>query len=318
MRSSIGGWGARSALVPALSLIPEAAMLFGSMGNQMNGVKDGEVLSVLCRGYNRWLQEEYAAPYPKRLFPIALIPWHDVPRAEAEMRWAAQRGFPGVKLPAKRLLHDRPVHHADFRPLWAAAQQTETVVGVHPSSADFLPGMADVLEREPFALSTASAIVSPMNGMVALTHFIYGGVLDRFPRLKVCVVECNGGWLPFLLDRLDARYHFKPSDFPDLRALPSELFLRQCHVAFMADERRTLPLYAEQLQDNLVWGTDYPHLDAEDPADIWKTLSGVPKHVQRKILRDNAIRMYRLPLKAGEPERRFTTENAESAEIGVR
>ena len=274
----------------------EAALLFGSMGNQINGVKDGEILAIMCRGYNRWLSEEYAAAYPDRLFPIAIVPWHDAPRAREELVWAAERGFLGVKLPAKRLLHDRPVYHDEFMPLWETAEEAGLVIGVHPSSVDYLPSMADVLLREQHSLPTASAIVSPLNGLTTLTHFIYGGVLERCPALKVCVVECHGGWLPFLLDRLDGRYKFAPHDFPHLKGLPSETFRRQCFVAFMAEERTTLPLFAEAFQDHIVWGSDYPHLDAEDPSEIWEVLAPVPQAVRRKILRENAARLYRLPL----------------------
>ena len=274
----------------------EAAMLFGSVGNQLNGVRDAEILAVMCRAYNRWLLEEYCQPYSGRLFPIALLPWLDTARALQELRWAAENGFRGVKLPAKRLLPDKPLHHKDLLPLWAMAEEGGIVVAIHPSSVDQMPDMSEVLVRDEGSPPNGAAIVSPMNGMVSLTQFIYSGVLDAYPRLKVCILECNGGWMPQLLDRLDGRYCFAPQDFPQMKSLPSETFRRQCAIAFMAEEKTTLPLFAEAFQDHILWGSDYPHLDAETAGEMWETLSSVPEPIKRKILRDNAIKLYGLPL----------------------
>ncbi len=274
----------------------EAALLFGSQGNQLNGVKDAGVLAPMCRAYNTWLLDEYCGSYPERMFPIALLPWHDPDLSVQELKWAVQKGFKGIKAPAKRRFHKTFIYDEGFYPLWEVAQEAGVVLAIHPSSVDRLPDMSDVLTREEGSLNSNSAILSPLNGIVSLTQLIFGGVLDRFPRLKVCVVECNGGWMPLLLDRLDGRYNFQPWASPEVKSLPSESFRRQCWVAFMAEERTTLPLFAESFQDHIVWGTDYPHLDAETTDEIWETLERVPETVQRKILRENAIRLYNLPL----------------------
>ncbi len=277
----------------------EAVIIFGSLGNVMNGVRDGEMLSLLCRGYNDWVSDEYSGPYPGRMFPMGYLPWQNVPLAIQELRRVAAKGFRGLKLPAKRRLHDKAVHTPDMAPLWAEAQEAELVLAIHPSVHwDNLPEMADVLVHDQSSLPSSQGILSPLNGIVSLTHLIYGGVLDRFPRLKVCVVECNGGWLPFLLDRLDRQYKFAPKNFPGVTTLPSETFRRQCGVCFMAEES-TLPLFAEEYQDQILWGTDYPHLDAESTDEIWERLSSVREPVQQKILRDNAIKLFNLPLAVG-------------------
>jgi predicted TIM-barrel fold metal-dependent hydrolase len=180
--------------------------------------------------------------------------------------------------------------------VWADAQDAGMTLAVHPSAFfDDMPEMADVLTREAGALPGAGGILAPLNGMVMLTYFIYGGILDKYPELKLAIIECNGGWMPLLLDRLDRQYKMSPENYPGVNRLPSETFMRQCAVAFMAEET-TLPAFAEKYQDQIIWGTDYPHLDAESVAEIWETLESVPADIQTKILRNNAIRVFNLPL----------------------
>ena len=175
----------------------EAVVIFGSLGNVLNGVRDGELLAHMCRGYNDWVSDEYCAADPQRLFPMGYLPWQTVPLARDELKRIAAKGFRGLKVPAKRRLMDKPLYQTDFDPLWADAEEAGLVLSVHPSVYwDNLPEMADVLVAEEFSLPAARGVLSPMNGMISLTYLIYGGVLDRFPDLKACIVECNGGWMP--------------------------------------------------------------------------------------------------------------------------
>jgi predicted TIM-barrel fold metal-dependent hydrolase len=274
----------------------ESVVVFGSLGNALNGVKDGDLLAEMCRGYNNWVSEEYCSPYPQRLYPMSCLPWQNVPEARKELQRTAAKGFKGIKVPAKRKLVEKPVYDPALDAVWADAQDAGMTLAVHPSAFfDEMPEMADVLTREAGALPAAGGILSPLNGMVTLTYFIYGGILDKYPKLKLAIIECNGGWMPLLLDRLDRQYKMKPKNFPGVKRLPSETFMQQCAVAFMAEET-TLPAFAEKYQDQIIWGTDYPHLDAESAAEIWQTLKPVPADIQAKILRNNAIKFFNLPL----------------------
>jgi len=274
----------------------ESVVIFGSLGNVLNGVRDGELLAEMCRGYNNWVSDEYCAPFPQRLYPMAYLPWQNVPEARKELQRTAEKGFKGIKVPAKRKLVEKPVYDPALDAVWGDAQDAGMTLAVHPSASfDGMPEMADVLTREAGALPAAGGIVSPLNGMVMLTYFIYGGILDKYPKLKLAIIECNGGWMPLLLDRLDRQYKMSPENFPGVKRLPSETFMQQCAVAFMAEET-TLPAFAEKYQDQIIWGTDFPHLDAENVAEIWETLEPVAEDIQAKILRNNAIRFFNLPL----------------------
>ncbi|HZS15553.1 MAG TPA: amidohydrolase family protein [Candidatus Dormibacteraeota bacterium] len=291
----------------------EAVVIFGSVGNVLNGVRDGDLLAEMCRGYNNWVFDEYCSAHPDRLFPMAYLPWQNVAEARKELRRTAEKGFKGIKVPAKRRLVEKPVYDPVLDPVWADAQDAGMTLAVHPSTSfDDMPEMADVLTREEGALPAAGGILSPLNGMVMLTYFMYGGILDKYPGLKLAIIECNGGWMPLLLDRLDRQYKMDPRNYPGVKRLPSETFMQQCAVAFMAEET-TLPAFAEKYQDQIIWGTDYPHLDAENVAEIRETLEPVPADIQVKILRNNAIRVFNLPL---EPYGALTTASPAAAVAG--
>ena len=138
---------------------------------------------------------------------------------------------------------------------------------------------------------------------------LLSGWLDKFPNLRVAILESNAGWLPLVLEKAEGflklnRYYldeigFKISD-------PEEIFARQCFISFEADEDpvlRTWDIY----EDVGIWASDMPH---HDTMDAWETMDrlsvhGVPRHVQRKLLGQNACRLY------GIEQQLFVTEAPE-------
>jgi predicted TIM-barrel fold metal-dependent hydrolase len=121
-----------------------------------------------------------------------------------------------------------------------------------------------------------------------------GGVLERFPKLRVALLEGNCSWAPWLLYRLDEHYEWVGRyEAPDLRMKPSEYFRRNCFLAVEADEE-TVDQYVERFgDDNLVFSTDYPHADSKYPHAV-EAFTHLPLSAasQRKILWDNFSRLY--------------------------
>jgi predicted TIM-barrel fold metal-dependent hydrolase len=128
-------------------------------------------------------------------------------------------------------------------------------------------------------------------------HFIFTGILERFSKLRLAILESNAGWLPFWLGRMDVHSHGRYSIMGRPNAismLPSEYFLRQCTVACDSDER-ALSYAVEHLKgDNIVWNTDYPHLDGIEPQKALPEFDEQPisDEAKRKILWDNAVKLY--------------------------
>jgi predicted TIM-barrel fold metal-dependent hydrolase len=135
--------------------------------------------------------------------------------------------------------------------------------------------------------------------MYSMTFLICGGVLERFPELRVIFLEANGGWLVPWLERLDHHAEvelFKP-DVPNLKLAPSEYFRRQCWISFDADES-TLAFSANSPlvgADRIIWASDYPHPDAKFPGvtdELYEAIEPLSDEQQRQIAGHNAEVLY--------------------------
>jgi predicted TIM-barrel fold metal-dependent hydrolase len=137
-----------------------------------------------------------------------------------------------------------------------------------------------------------------MSAMAAVTA---GGVLERFPNLRVAFLEGNCGWLPWWLHRLDDQWQkYGGGEQVRLSALPSEYFRRQCFIGTDVDEELLRVVIDEIGDDNIVVSTDYPHADGAFPHAIetFLALDGVTAASKRKILWDNCRRLYQLDVQA--------------------
>jgi predicted TIM-barrel fold metal-dependent hydrolase len=131
---------------------------------------------------------------------------------------------------------------------------------------------------------------------MALLSLICGGVLERHPGLRVLIVEAGLAWVPYWLERMD--HHVKKWGFASLplSLAPSEVFRRQCFVSADAEET-LLPFVIQAIgDDNLCFSTDYPHPDHDFHGVVAELASreDVPEPSKRKILRDNAVRLFGL------------------------
>ena len=94
---------------------------------------------------------------------------------------------------------------------------------------------------------------------------IWGGVCERHPKIRIGFLESGGGWIAPWLDRMNR--HFDDNGFNDsgLKTRPSELFERNCWIAFEPVET-SLKVLAEHIGPHkILWATDYPHPDGFFP-----------------------------------------------------
>ena len=135
---------------------------------------------------------------------------------------------------------------------------------------------------------------------------MYSGILDRFPDLKLLILEANSGWVPFWLNRLEKYCEGRQSVFFDehpLNLAPQEYFLRQCAVAADADEPSIKYVVDYIGDDNIVFNTDYPHPDAPATNEPLANMMEQPlsEESKRKILWDNSVKIYGERLISGHP-----------------
>jgi predicted TIM-barrel fold metal-dependent hydrolase len=156
----------------------------------------------------------------------------------------------------------------------------------------YIPG--DLKKKAPRVVKFLTHMIShPFEQMLAALSIIAGGVLERFPRLRVAFLESGCGWLPFWLHRMDEHYERRAHEVPWLTMRPSDYFRRQCIISCDPDEV-TIPAVVDYIgEDHVCWASDYPHWDAIFPgavAELRKHLNGLSEAAHEKILGDNARR----------------------------
>jgi predicted TIM-barrel fold metal-dependent hydrolase len=130
--------------------------------------------------------------------------------------------------------------------------------------------------------------------MAAATSLIMCGVCDRHPKLKFAFLESGGGWMAGWLDRMDRHFDDKGMNDTHLTMRPSELFHRQCFISFEPVEK-SLVLLADYIgSDNILWATDYPHLDGFPNAANMIKAMGMPPKTLSNVLAGGAKRYYNL------------------------
>ena len=131
---------------------------------------------------------------------------------------------------------------------------------------------------------------------MALLSLIEGGVLERYPKLRVAFMESGCGWLPYWLWRLDTiEYQNLAWEVPqNVRMKPSDYFRRQCFIACEASEPGLDLVVKEFGTGCLLYGSDYPHMDhaAAIAADVEHISARLGRVAAREVLWNNPRRFY--------------------------
>ena len=266
---------------------------FGLFATAADGL-DPALATAICRAYNNWMAD-FCSADPARLRGVAMIPKQDPKAAAIEAeRAVSELGLCGV------FVRPNPVdgHNLDepfFDPLYGALESLGVPLGVHEGGRPRLPqvGVDRFSNLEQRHIAT-----HPLEQMLAAVSLIYGGVLERFPRLHVVFLESGCGWVPFWLERMDDHYeHGKRRDFgggTGINMPPSEYFRRQCHVSADAEEAFVEHVISWMGADSVVFSSDYPHPDSKFPhaVESFIGLDGVSREDMARVLWDNAADLY--------------------------
>jgi uncharacterized protein len=224
----------------------------------------------------------------------ALIPLQDIDLGVAEARHAVRElGVVTLVLPS-HMVNSRPIYDRFYDPLWAAAQEMDVAVSFHGNHAAHAEHLA---KRYLDNLVLSHACGQPVEMMLTLGAVVTGGLLSRFPRLRMAFLEGNCSWLPWWLWALDERWEaWGDQELFGQDAKPSELFKRQCVVSVEPEEELAKHVVAELGDDNLVVSTDWPHDDSRYPhaIDTFLALPDIGEKSKHKILWDNCARLYSL------------------------
>ena len=136
-----------------------------------------------------------------------------------------------------------------------------------------------------------------MEAANSVFDFLFYGILDKHPGLKLVTVENEIGWIPFCLQQWDYYYRrFRESNPPLIDKEPSYFFNRQGYATFFNDAVGAHNL-AWVNPDNYMWSNDFPHPNSTWPNSlkvIERDLGTLPEDRRRKLLRENVSRLYNL------------------------
>ena len=159
--------------------------------------------------------------------------------------------------------HDgRPLGHPSNDAVFAAAQDLDVPFAIHPTFEPQWTKGARMGAWEHVKQLRLLAVGQASDGVrhQFTTLFDYG-VFDKFPRLKVLVLESGGGWIGYWLDRIDAVYgHTALGTRVPLEHKPSDYFRDRCWISCDPDER-SIPALVERFGDRFMWASDFPHAD---------------------------------------------------------
>lgn len=261
-------------------------------------VEDPKLASAYCRSYNRWIVDMCSGG-AGRLFPIAHISLADVDLAVAELERAVKSGCIGAMvLPftMTRKAHGHPYYDR----FWACAQSLGIPVGLHPSfepsSMSQHQRFDELMQNEPIDFSFYFDVLVVQSMQQAFVSMFNYGVFEKFPQLKIVVLESQAGWIGNLLDRMDAVWEGPLKATTQLKHKPSFYFDRQCWISADPDERALAHIIDHVGANKFFWASDFPHPDHTDEyIDSLKgLLAPCSKETQAKVMYENVANVYRL------------------------
>jgi uncharacterized protein len=255
-------------------------------------VADVELWVEVNRVQNDYLLE-LSSHAPERILALPNLPTRVPEACVPELQRVAKLGAKAAEFSVFDAAE--PVYSPVWEPLWAVAVDTDLAICCHIGDKYGTPYPPNLQGQSRAHFSTV-----PFSAGPAITQFVFGGVLERHPTLRVCFAECRVGWLPFLISWMDRQVHERPPDpTVHLSLLPSEYFKRQMRVTF-EDDLIGVHLLREPwsyLQDSAMWGSDYPHgqgLWPDPTATIEELFAGFDPVLKRAVLFDRAADFFRI------------------------
>lgn len=236
----------------------------------------------LARLFNEALAEMVAAT-PDRFRGLCTVPLQAPGRAAAMVCQAvADLGMVGVEIATT--VDGRELDDPDLDPFWAAAADLRCLVLLHP--LDALSGRS---VRRHFL---SNMVGNPAETTIAVGHLVYGGVLQRYPELRVCVVH-GGGFVPYQAGRLSRGYVARPDLTATRLSEPPEASLRRLYFdTVLHDPQAVATLVAFAGVEHVLMGSDYPfEMGDPDPVGTIAKVPGLSDTERALILRGNVERL---------------------------
>jgi uncharacterized protein len=265
--------------------------ILGPLGISGQNETNLDLAAALASAVNDWQREVFTRPEP-RLRSGLVVPFDDSAAAVREIeRCAPDPAYAQVFMLTRT---SEPAGNRRYWPIYEAAERHGLPVAMHVFGASGHPytgaGWPSYYVEEGSGHSTSCQTV--------VTSLVTEGVFERFPKLKVVLVEGGFAWLAQLSWRLDKLFERMRSEVPHLKRRPSEYIRQHIWVTTQPIEEPADPSHLFDMMewigwDRLLFASDYPHWDFDDPLRAFP--GGMLRERSRQILTANAKAVYRLP-----------------------
>ena len=257
----------------------------------VDSIRNPDAAAALAAAVNDWLLAEWLEPEP-RLRGTLTVPTGQPAMAADEVRRLGGHGaFVAVHLPVRSAM---PYGNRSWWPLFDAITERDLVAQLHFGGSPGLPPTASGwpsswLEEH---VDMASAFQSQLLSLVA------EGTFDRYPGLRVALLEAGFAWLPAFLWRADKGWRGLRREVPWLTKAPSAYVREHVRIGLQPVDGPPGPAQLAQIVDQiacpemLMFATDYPH---RHPGAFGALPDGLPPELAAGILTGNARAHYRLP-----------------------
>ncbi len=212
---------------------------------------------------------EVTATHPDRFAPLGTLPMQSPKDAVAELVYCIKKlNFKGIEIGTN--VAGAEIADPQYEKMWAKAEELGAVVFLHPI------GFTSPQRLTKHFLT--NVIGNPLDTTVALAHIVFGGVLERYPKLKI-VTAHGGGFLGHYPARMDHAYHVRPECHDHITRPPSYYMKKMYYDTMVFGEPQLDHLVNLYGADHVVIGTDYPYdMGYYKPVDFVEKA----KHLTRK------------------------------------
>ena len=254
---------------------------------------DTELTHAVTHAFNRWLLEDWTFNYQNLIFAVPAISLNDPALGVKELEWCLENGAKTVLIrPAPVPREDGTSRSAalpEFDDFWRLVEAAGISVQMHNSDSGYeryVDDWEDAAEFNGFALSKLRGFIyeESRNIFDTLAAFIAHGVFERFPGVRIGVVENGGSWAHRLIDVFDRVYRKRPYDFSEH---PADVFRR--HVWINPFHEEDMSQLVELLgADRVMFGSDYPHPEGlAEPKDFIAELADLPQDTTARVMGRN-------------------------------
>ncbi len=226
---------------------------------------------------------DHAAAHPDRFLALGTVPLQSPEQAAEELRFAVEElGMVGVEIATT--IAEADLDRAGLDPFWETAEQLGCFVLLHPCNP--LPGV----DLARYFLD--NMVGRPAESTIAMAGLLFGGVLERFPEVKICMCH-GGGFVPFQIGRMDRGFiAASQRTRENISTPPSELALRLYYDTVLHNPKALGFLVDQVGPDRVMMGSDYPfEMGDPEPVKTVDSIPGLTEQERAKILGGNFARI---------------------------